>query len=521
MSAEPVMGEQLRAITYLQNLSLRLNVSLSLDEILDAIIEAAMAICRADRAAISYLNSNGELLIMRHRGLSEEYLKRRSLTHLDPALAKAISTREPLIIEDVEEMASASSNYPAWKSEGIASIVTLPLVSEGETFGVLGAGSSAVRRYSQTELNAMAILAAQASAAITNARLYEQLSEANRAKDEFLSTLSHELRTPLTPILGWMHLLKPYSTLNLTLTEGLDAVERNANQLAGLINDLLDVTRIISGKIKLDRTLTDLKSLVGRISAQAIRLVQRRAINIELNLPSEAITIVADPVRIEQAISNLMSNAVKFTPDGGRILVSLSRDQGEALIEVRDTGIGIEPEFLPRVFERFSQAHSGINRRYGGLGLGLAIAREMVEMHGGKMTAESEGWGRGSAFTIRLPLTKAGADSSASKNAGRESAPQSEEVKIEPLGLRVLVIEDSRDTLDMLRLWLEAFGCEVLTATDAVEGERAALENLPDLIISDIGLPGVDGHEFRQSLSLAMLAMKTATWPKMPVTTLT
>jgi signal transduction histidine kinase len=500
MTAEAVLDEQQHALTHLQNLSLRLNVSLSLEETLDAIIEAVIAVCRADRAAISYFNKAGELLIMRHRGLSDDYIKRRQLTRLDPAVAKLIQNRQPLVIENIDEMAVSSPNYAAWKAEGIASIVTLPLVSEGEMFGVLGAGAAIARRYSQTEINAMAILAAQASAAIVNARLFEKLREANRAKDEFLSTLSHELRTPLTPILGWTHLLRPHSNLNNMLAEGIDTIERNANQLASLINDLLDVTRIVSGKVELAIKPVDLSALIESIVALALVQARSRNIHIESNLPREPVSLDLDAARIGQALSNLLDNAMKFTPDGGHVRVSLECDRSEAIIKVADTGIGIDPEFLPRVFERFAQAHGGINRRYGGLGLGLAITKAMVEIHGGSVAAESEGRGCGSRFIVRLPLANTVEQNATGKSATRLIGHSDNVIKMEPLNLRVLLVEDSRDTINMMKLWLESLSCEVLTASSAIEGERLAVEHLPDLIISDIGLPEVDGYELMRRL---------------------
>jgi len=246
-----------------------------------------MVICRADRAAISYINESGELRLLKHRGLSEEYVRDRQLTRLDPTLSGMMTTRLPLIIEDIDEFANTSPNYPVWKKEGIASIVTLPLVSEGDVFGVIGAGSLSVRRYSKTETDAMAILATQAGAAVINARLLDQLREANKAKDEFFSTLSHELRTPLTPILGWTHLLKPFAGYDPLLAQGIDTIERNAKQLSELIKDLLDLTRIISNKIELDRDPTDLAALVKTAVAQMLPQAESRGISVEISLPDE------------------------------------------------------------------------------------------------------------------------------------------------------------------------------------------------------------------------------------------
>jgi signal transduction histidine kinase/CheY-like chemotaxis protein len=502
MTADSSVSEQLRELTSLQKLALKLSATLTLDETLDAIVEAAIVICRADRAAISYINESGELQLLKHRGLSEEYVKERQLTRLDPALSGMMINRLPSIIEDVDEFANVSPNYSVWKKEGIASIVTLPLVSEGKVFGVIGAGSPSVRRYSKTETDAMAILATQAGAAIINARLLDQLRKANAAKDEFFSTLSHELRTPLTPILGWTHLLKPFAGLDPLLSQGIDTIERNARQLSELINDLLDLTRIISNKIEIEIELTDLAALVRTAVAQMLPQAEARAITVELSLPDEPIVSAVDPMRVQQIISNLLGNAVKFTPEGGRASVVLKREGGGpgvpacVVIEVTDTGMGIDSEFLPFIFERFTQAHGGIDRRFGGLGLGLAITRAIVELHGGKVTARSEGPGRGSSFTVMLPLT--GGRAADEEGDSAEFAVDGRE--IQDLGLRVLVIEDSLDTLDMLKLWLSTYGCEVWTAAEAMEGVRVATEQSPDLIISDIGMPDVDGYELMRVL---------------------
>jgi signal transduction histidine kinase len=502
MSANSSVSEQLRALTSLQNLSLKLSAALTIDETLDAIVDAAIVICRADLAAISHITESGELHLLRHRGLSEGYVKDRQLTRLDPALSDIINKRLPSIVEDIDVLADVSPNYPVWKKEGIASVVTLPLVSEGEVFGMIGAGSLTVRRYSKTEVDAMAILATQASAAIMNASLLDQLREANRAKDEFFSTLSHELRTPLTPILGWTHLLKPFAGVDPLVGQGIDTIERNARQLSELIKDLLDLTRIISNKIEIEPQLTDLVPLVKTAVAQMLPQAEARNIVIDRLLPAQPMMCSVDPIRIQQVISNLLGNAIKFTPEGGRVTVVLTRDDSEqdlqrnAVIEVTDTGIGIDPEFLPLIFERFTQANDGTDRRFGGLGLGLAITRTIVELHGGRVAAQSNGRGRGSKFIVSLPLRAARPPVEVS-NRPESIADESE---VSDLGLRVLVIEDSLDTSNMLKLWLATYGCDVLIACDAAEGVRLATEHLPNLIISDIGMPDVDGYQLMRTL---------------------
>jgi signal transduction histidine kinase/ActR/RegA family two-component response regulator len=490
------MSEHLRALTRLQDLSLNLTASVELERVLDSILEAAVVICHCDQAAISCLDELGEMRIRRHRGLSEEYLTNRRISSHDPFVVQLISAREPAIIENIDDLSGLSPNYEAWSKEGIRSIVSLPLVSEGKVFGMIAAGSNTLRRYTQTEVDAMAILAAQAGAAIINARLFEQLREANRAKDEFLAILSHELRTPLTPILGWMHLLKKFAESDQLLGQGLETVDRNAKQLAGLIDDLLDLSRAVSGKIELLREPTDLTALVKLEIDQVSPIAIGRRIELATDLPEGPLTADVDPVRIQQVVGNLLNNAVKFTPDEGRVTVSLSdHPSGAIILEVADTGIGIDPKFLPHVFERFTQEHSGMNRGYGGLGLGLAITRAMVEQHGGQVTAHSAGVGLGSCFRVRLP---GAGEISTAPGEGIDFTADADPIR--SLGLRVIVVEDSRDTLDMLQLWLTTSGCRVKVAARSSDALKLALEEPPDVIISDIGLPEVDGYELIRML---------------------
>jgi len=501
MTADRSISEQVRALTQLQDLSIKISGPLSLNETLDAIIDSAMVICRADKAAVSVFDEAGNLCLLRHKGLSNAYLEQRRLHRRDAVLVDMIKSRQPSIIEDIDVLAGVSPNHDAWKRERVASIVTLPLVREGEMFGVIGAGSGTIRRYSKAETDSMAVLATQAGAAITAARLLDQLREANRAKDDFFSTLSHELRTPLTPILGWTHLLKPFRDRDPLLSEGLDTIDRNARQLSGLIKDLLDLTRVMSNKIELDRQPTDLVVLVKTVINQMRPQADARGLRLTLETSDERIVGNVDTNRIQQILSNLLDNAIKFTPHGGQIIVSVKKERTPdgveaGVIKVVDTGIGIKPEFLPRVFERFTQAETGANREISGLGLGLAIAKALAEAHGGKVTAHSEGPGRGSAFAISLRLRSADRTGEAERlNPSTEVIPRDEK-----LDLRVLLIEDSVDTSHMLSLWLGTYGCRVLVASEAVTGMKLALEEIPDLIISDIGMPDMDGYELMRTL---------------------
>ena len=318
-------------------------------------------------------------------------------------------------------------------------------------------------------------------------RLNAELSEANRAKDVFLATLSHELRTPLTPVLGWVNLLRAGQRLDPALTaQGLDAIERNARLQARLVDDLLDISRIVTGKLRLDLEVVDLRAVVEAAVETVRGAATERTVEIELKLPSAPLVASGAPVRLQQIIWNLVTNAVKFSPEGGRVVVQLARDGDEARLVVADNGIGIDPEFLPHVFERFRQADGSTTRRHGGLGLGLAIVHALAAMHGGRVSAESAGTGHGARFTLWLPCPVA-ADDARAEPATDTTFDQS----LPP----VLIVEDSPETLDMLRLFFSRKGYTVMTAASAAEAEQQAARQPPGIIISDIGMPQVNGYE--------------------------
>ena len=318
-------------------------------------------------------------------------------------------------------------------------------------------------------------------------RVNRELTEANRAKDIFLATLSHELRTPLTPVLGWVNLLRttgaPVADPSL-LAQGLDAIERNARLQARLVDDLLDISRIVSGKLRIESEPVNLCSLVESAVETVRAGADARAVELAVGLPDCPLVVQGAPVRLQQIVWNLLSNAVKFTPRDGRVRVRAWRERGEARVEVSDTGIGIAPEFLPHVFDRFRQADGSTTRQYGGLGLGLAIVRALAELHGGWVRAESEGLGRGARFTLGLPCAVA---------AGEHEEVR-DEVEAGASSLPVLVVDDSAETVELLQMLFTRRGYDVIGAGSASEAVERAREKAPGLIISDISMPDVDGY---------------------------
>ena len=317
-------------------------------------------------------------------------------------------------------------------------------------------------------------------------RVNRELLEANRMKDVFLATLSHELRTPLTPVLGWVNLLRAggASTDASMLAQGLDAIERNARLQARLVDDLLDISRIVSGKLRIEWEPVNLCSVVELATEPVRPDAAAREVELAVELPECPLVVQGAPLRLQQVVWNLLSNAVKFTPKGGRVSVRAWRAGGEARVEVSDTGVGIAPEFLPHVFDRFRQADGSTTRQYGGLGLGLAIVRALAELHGGWVVAKSAGLGGGSSFTFGIPCAAAAADVGADEP---EAEPESRSVP-------VLVVDDSSETLELLRMLFTRRGYEVFGAGSAAEAVLRASERPPGVIISDISMPGTDGY---------------------------
>ncbi|MGG6268076.1 hybrid sensor histidine kinase/response regulator [Leptolyngbya sp. AN03gr2] len=318
----------------------------------------------------------------------------------------------------------------------------------------------------------------------------EQAEAANRIKDEFLAILSHELRTPLSPILGWTKLLRSGKVAPENQDKALATIERNAQLQTQLIEDLLDVSRILRGKFTLDVQPVNLAGVITA-AIETVRLAAE-AKRIEIAAILEASPcVLGDAARLQQVIWNLLSNAVKFTPEGGRIQIRLTQTERSAMIQVTDTGKGIDAEFLPYVFDRFRQADSATTRRFGGLGLGLAIVRQIVELHGGNVQADSKGEDQGATFTVTFPLQ------AEIEPAHSASTPaHSMDLK----GIRILVVDDETDSRDFVAYVLESAGAQIQRASSAIEAIKILAQNQPDLLVSDIGMPEMDGYQLMKSL---------------------
>jgi len=328
-------------------------------------------------------------------------------------------------------------------------------------------------------------------------RARREAEEASRVKDEFLAMVSHELRTPLTAILGWVRMLRDGDLDAETAGKALQAVDRNAKSQAQLIEDLLDISKIVSGKMRLNVRPVEPSTVINS-AIEAVRpAAHAKGIRLQLIIDPDAGPVAGDHERLQQVVWNLLSNAVKFTPEGGRVEVRLERVDSHALMTVSDTGQGIRPDFLPHVFDRFRQADSSITRTFGGLGVGLAIVKSIVELHGGTVRAESEGAGRGAAFTVSLPLASVRKEAVGTETEARQSSHAAAPPLCPPEldGLKILVVDDESDTCEMLRIAFEQCGSDVKTAESAA-GALALVEAWkPDVLVADISMPEMDGYE--------------------------
>ena len=403
---------------------------------------------------------------------------------------------------------------PLLQALGLGSVAVIPLLSQGPVGSALVLGATSSSRFTGSGRMVIEDLARRIRLALVRIQLYQEVQDANRLKDEFLSTLSHELRTPLSVVLGWARILQ-MRPLDESTAHAIEVIERNAKAQLRLIEDVLDVSRIIAGKMAMSIEKLNIRDVL-KATIEGVRpAAAAKGVRLETRLDQD-VACRADQHRLEQAFSNVLSNAVKFSRPGDLIAVSLDSGDGWVEIRVADTGVGIRREVLPFVFDRFRQADSSTTRRHGGLGLGLSIVRQIIELHDGTVSASSPGEGRGATFTLRLPLDReSGSSTSADSTKSRLPHPAGRPDALR--GRRVLVVEDHDDARELVASVIGAAGAEVTSVTTTEEALASLAETAPDLLVADLGLPGEDGY----TLLKRIRALNTPSAAALPAIALT
>jgi len=503
----------------LYELSAGLSEAISVGAVAHVIVRQGKIVVGASAASVAVIGEGGREFETLY---SEDYPRhiqdslRRYPT--DPGLlaTAAVMRRQPVVVASFEEL---QKHYPASATlsadGGYASTAALPLLVENVVMGVLVFHFTAPVNFDAGYAALLVSVAQHCAQALDRARLYESAEtartaaeEANRSKDEFLSTVSHELRTPLNAMLGWASLLRNGSLDPSRTARALEAVFNNATRQANLIEELLDVSRIVAGRATLDPQALDLGENVRGAVEAIMPLADAKGIDVRLD-PLPSTVVYADPRRMEQVFLNLLSNAVKFTPGGGRITIDMQMAGDSAEVRVSDSGVGIDSAFLPHVFERFRQADSTMARSIGGLGLGLFIARHLVDAQGGRIRVASEGHGRGSQFTVSLPIASVRAAVADPRSGpSREPAERPEKAdrpeRLEPTpllsGIRVLLVDDESDAREVMGSALEAYGATVLSVSSAADALQTLNRTAVDVLLSDLAMPGKDGYELIQEI---------------------
>ena len=515
--AEALAQRVQRQAEFVARMAEVLSGSLDYEAKLKGLVELAVP-AMADWAALDTVEPDGRLrrLAVAHADPGRTQLgteiRRRYEDPITPCNARqVIRTGKSVLLPDVtDEVIVAAANgddtrVGLMRALRITSCMCVPLTTNQGTFAALTlATAESGRQYSTEELHFAEDVASRTALMIDLTRAYDALQRASGLKDEFLATLSHELRTPLNAILGYARMLRAGMVTPDKLPRTFETIERNSTSLTKMVEDILDVSRVVSGKMRLNMQPVELPLVVQEAVATVMPAAEAKHIRLETTVDPQVGAVSGDPDRLRQIIWNLLSNAVKFTPKQGRIQVRLERVNSSVEIVVSDTGIGIRPDFLPHIFERFRQADSGAAREHAGLGLGLAIVRNLVELHGGTVYATSGGEGQGSTFRVRLPLRIVHPDWHPEPGRVHPRHGESPSPSVADLpnlsGTHVLAVDDDPDALRLLKEILQAVGATVTTATSS----RAALEivatDRPDVLVADLGMPLMDGFELIQEL---------------------
>jgi signal transduction histidine kinase/DNA-binding response OmpR family regulator len=504
--------------------------------VLEKFCHSARQIVEAEESAVAVIDHDGETLSYFFRSTASE-------TTMSPngfppvaqrALKYLVNNRRPLRLRDTDELLRSNGKT----SDLVHSFLGAPILSGADVRGwIYLLNKLTANNFSEADERLAATLATQVASAYENAMLYSdaqrhagdlqleiaerkqaeeerakllireraaraEAEQANQTKDEFLATLSHELRTPLSAILGWSHLVRSGKLDEGQLMRAFETIERNARSQSQLIDDLLDVSRIITGKLQIEARPLDLCGVIEAAGDAVRPSVEAKDIQFEMLLDAEACVVRGDANRLQQIFWNLLSNAIKFTSTGGRVSISVTRVGPRVEVSVKDSGIGITSEFLPYIFDRFRQADGSTTRIHGGLGLGLSIVRHLLELHDGDIQVQSEGKDKGATFIVSLPLAPAGSAGAVkyarSVEAQRNGLPAGYSKLLK--GLRILVVDDEADSRDLMTAILTRCGAKVKCCQSAAEALKTFREWKPDLLVSDVGMPQEDGYAFIKKL---------------------
>jgi len=475
----------------------RINASLDLQTTLEHLVEGARELCDADIARIVVREPESGRMVLRHH-VGTRWAGYRDGITVEPGQGTGgvvLLTGKPFRTEDYGTDERITPHFRAMAlADGTVTQVVVPIPAETGIGGLIYVDRRVRRPFDDADEALLLRLADHAATAIQNSQRFAaeraaraEADAANRGKDQFLAVLSHELRTPLNAILGWVRLLRGGHLDESQRAHAVGVIERNAHQQAQLVADLLDISRIAAGKMEIDRVPVDLVLVVQEAIEAMSASVDAKRVTLETRLDDVGLEVLGEPRRLQQVVSNLLANAIKFTPEGGRVTLRLVRHETNARLVVSDTGEGIHPSLLARIFEPFEQGDASTTRIHQGLGLGLAIVRQMVGLHGGTIRAESAGKGTGATFTVDLPVLAVRV--APSDGAGGDAAAPG------VAGLRVLIVDDQRDSRELLALVLANHGAEPRTAASAHEALATIAAHDIDALVSDISMPEVDGFE--------------------------
>ena len=462
------------------------------EDCLTAILDTAIAFTSADRGNIQLLEDDGATLaIAVQRGFEEPFLRYFDSVQAGDAAAcgAAMLAKRRIAIEDVQtdRLLLDHPSQQVLLDAGVRAVQSTPLLtSSGELLGVISTHFARPRRFETHDMRWMDLLAQQAADYLQRIESDLELRDADRKKDEFLAMLSHELRNPLAPIGYAAEILKKQEPSPAQLAKAREVIDRQVRQMARLLDDLMDVSRITRGTISLRKQPVELAMIVNEAVEGSRPLIEQLGHTLRVDIPSAPVTLDADATRLAQVLMNLLNNAAKYTERGGTIELSATREGNSVLVAVKDTGVGIPPEMLDRIFELFAQEDRSIERARGGLGIGLTLAQRLVAMHGGTLEARSDGAGRGSEFIVRLPV--------ASENSVHAIGSTPERMN-DAQPMRILVVDDNEDSAETLAMYLQSNGHRVRTADNGLAAVETAAEFRPDAVLMDLGLPKLNGYE--------------------------